>query len=384
MRKPTLWAIVVASQISLPFAMTSRAVAEQKAAEKTQATPGANSAPSKNGRSLPAPRGNPDEERVLRTLTKPTEVNFILAPLSDVISYLSAYHAIPIRLDEQRIKGDGVAPETELTLQRENDSLQRVLNLIAIPNDLGWCIQGKEMVVTTSALATEALRARLESRLKDEIQIIDFVCELSDVEREKLRTAGRANFQKLTTRSGLRSEEIRRERNHPAEIAAAYGKLEQIQGELIASLFGNTSILRKAVDDNLTPAQLARYAPLAAVLDAGGVIDTIQRGDEILLAAGVTATAFSDADLEKLAGFTSVGYLRLDATKITDAGLAHLKGLTNLRELFVGNPQITDEGLVHLKTLKGLTVLDLHGADMVTDVGIADLEKALPNLEVKK
>lgn len=384
MRKPTLWVIVVASLASFPSPVTSRAFAEQTAAEKTQATPGANSPPSKYGRSLPAPRSNPAEERILRTLTKPMEVNFIEMSLSDSIQYLSDYFTVPIRLDKETLKHEGIAPETEQTLQREQDSFQRVLNLTTAPLDVGWYIQGKEMVVTTSAAATEALRSRRESSLNAELQIIDNVCELTDAQRDKLRTAGRSSFLKMTRQIALQSEEIRRDGNDPKNVAAAYDKLDQIQNELIASLFGTASILRNAVDANLTPAQLARYAPLAAVLDAGGMVDTIRRGDEIFLAAGVTATGFSDADLEKLAGFISVGYLRLDATKITDVGLAHLKGLTNLRELFLGQTQITDAGLVHLKALKGLTVLDLHGADLVTDAGIADLKKALPNLEVKR
>ena len=64
----------------------------------------------------------------------------------------------------------------------------------------------------------------------------------------------------------------------------------------------------------------------------------------------------------------------------------HLKGLTNLRILILLNPQITDAGLVHLKGLTNLRELYLssvEGVDsQITDAGIADLQKALPNCEM--
>ena len=45
--------------------------------------------------------------------------------------------------------------------------------------------------------------------------------------------------------------------------------------------------------------------------------------------------------------------------------------------------QITDAGLVHLKGLTGLQTLNLAGTK-VTDAGVAELKKALPNCEIIK
>ena len=72
-------------------------------------------------------------------------------------------------------------------------------------------------------------------------------------------------------------------------------------------------------------------------------------------------------------------------TKITDAGLVHLKGLTELQSLSMGGvgSQITDAGLVHLKGLSSLQTLDLRFTQ-ITDQGIADLKKALPNCKISK
>jgi hypothetical protein len=42
---------------------------------------------------------------------------------------------------------------------------------------------------------------------------------------------------------------------------------------------------------------------------------------------------------------------------------------------------ISDEGLEHLKGFPNLEELELHGTQ-VTDAGIADLRKALPNVRI--
>ena len=45
--------------------------------------------------------------------------------------------------------------------------------------------------------------------------------------------------------------------------------------------------------------------------------------------------------------------------------------------------KITDAGLVHLKGMTNLQSLDLGGTK-ITDAGVADLKKALPNCEIEK
>ena len=68
--------------------------------------------------------------------------------------------------------------------------------------------------------------------------------------------------------------------------------------------------------------------------------------------------------------------------KIADAGLAHLKRLTNLQNLDLMGTQITDAGLVHLKGMTNLQDLNLYGCPNITDSGVAELQKALPNCEI--
>jgi Leucine-rich repeat (LRR) protein len=138
----------------------------------------------------------------------------------------------------------------------------------------------------------------------------------------------------------------------------------------------------------------------------------------------------TDVGLVHLKGLTNLKSLNLRDTQITDAGLVHLKGLTNLQELRLEGTQVTDEGLVHLAGmnlkslsipvqsrtdgglkhylaalkpstklslyrwkvtnaglvhLKGLTNLTrLSLPRQITDAGIAELQKALPNCKITK
>jgi len=60
----------------------------------------------------------------------------------------------------------------------------------------------------------------------------------------------------------------------------------------------------------------------------------------------------------------------------------HLEGLTYLSSLELYGTKITDAGLVYLKGLTNLTFLTL--SKEVTDAGVAELQKALPNCVISR
>jgi hypothetical protein len=124
----------------------------------------------------------------------------------------------------------------------------------------------------------------------------------------------------------------------------------------------------------------------------------------------VASAKMSDAGLAHIAQLGSVRYLYLSACRrITDDGLAHLKKMADLEQLWLTvNDQITDDGVKSLTELKKLRSLSLFGCKRVTDEGarslqklsglkfvffggtgvtdkgVADLQKALPQCEVKR
>ena len=126
---------------------------------------------------------------------------------------------------------------------------------------------------------------------------------------------------------------------------------------------------------------------VATLEDLGAVIKRNDQGEVVTVSFDTPLIAFenkeiTDTVLVHLKGLANLQNLCLTGTLITDAGLVHLKGLTALKDLELIGTQITDAGLVHLKGLTKLQSLDLP--KQITDAGVADLQKALPNCKIRK
>jgi hypothetical protein len=91
----------------------------------------------------------------------------------------------------------------------------------------------------------------------------------------------------------------------------------------------------------------------------------------------------TDAELKHLAGLKRLTTLHLDNSQVTDAGLEKLAGLKCLSVLYLNNTQVTDAGLVHLAGLNNLEFLGVYRTQ-VTDAGVAELQKSLPNCQIRR
>jgi mono/diheme cytochrome c family protein len=102
-----------------------------------------------------------------------------------------------------------------------------------------------------------------------------------------------------------------------------------------------------------------------------------------LMNLSLAGTKITDAGLANIKGLTNLTHLHLEHTQIGDAGLANLKDLANLEYLNLFDTKVTDDGL---KNLKGLAKLkNLHvWQTKVTDAGAAELQKALPKLNIDR
>ena len=101
-------------------------------------------------------------------------------------------------------------------------------------------------------------------------------------------------------------------------------------------------------------------------------------------ALGGVVTATGGGDMGLWAGKEGVATIRL-GDRVGDrelAGLAErMERFPNLRTLRLEGPNVTDAGLHHLKGLKQLQSLLLCDTQ-VTEEAVADLERALPQLDV--
>lgn len=146
-------------------------------------------------------------------------------------------------------------------------------------------------------------------------------------------------------------------------------------------LFGNTQV----TDGDLVHLQeLEKLETLnlsiTQVTDAGLVhLEGLNQLRELNL----SDTQVTDAELFHLQGLDQLERLYLSITPVTDAGLVHLRGLNQLRDLVLSDTQVTDNGLFQLQGLKKLKYLSLEHSH-VTDKGCQELQKALPNLEIRR
>lgn len=100
-----------------------------------------------------------------------------------------------------------------------------------------------------------------------------------------------------------------------------------------------------------------------------------------LVSLSLVRTGIRGDGLAHLKNLAKLQKLDLDSTEIDDAKLRFLTPLTSLVYLELFGSKITDAGLVHLKPLRELKNLLLRRTE-VTDEGVANLKKALPNLEI--
>ena len=106
-------------------------------------------------------RYNKTEEKIRRSLSQPTTVEFLDLPLDDAITFLKEYHNINIYIDKATLTDEGVALDQPITLKLAGVTFRSVLKLLLEPVQLTWVIEDEVMKITTSAKAGEKLQTRV-------------------------------------------------------------------------------------------------------------------------------------------------------------------------------------------------------------------------------
>jgi hypothetical protein len=150
--------------------------------------------------------------------------------------------------------------------------------------------------------------------------------------------------------------------------AAAVSKLEAL-GVTVRPIAMNVNWREANFHTQGTNINDAMVAPLKDVLT--------------LVELNLAGTRVTDTGLQSLSGLTNLVTLHLEHTKVSDTGLAQLKNLGHLVYLNLYDTPVTDKGLEELKGLSTLKHLYLWETK-VTDQGAADLQKALPNLQISR
>jgi beta-lactamase regulating signal transducer with metallopeptidase domain len=100
-------------------------------------------------------------EKAIRSLYKPTNIEWTELPLADGLQYLSEFHDLPLRSDEEALRAAKISPaDIPVTLKLDGVSLRSALKLVLEPYQLGFYIDAKGIVVTTQEKAAEQSKAR--------------------------------------------------------------------------------------------------------------------------------------------------------------------------------------------------------------------------------
>ena len=101
------------------------------------------------------------EENIAAQLDKQTEIAFTDTPLTDVVTFLSDYHNIPIIIDNEALQEEGIAPDTAVTRTLTGVKLRSALKIILQPLQLSYVIEDEVMKITTAAKEKERLQTRV-------------------------------------------------------------------------------------------------------------------------------------------------------------------------------------------------------------------------------
>ncbi|MBI3862126.1 MAG: hypothetical protein HY290_09550 [Planctomycetia bacterium] len=89
------------------------------------------------------------EEKILRSLEKPTNVEWSELAFEDCITYLHEFHQITMILEKAAVAEEGVALDQPITLKLQGVRLDSVLNLLLEPVGMDWVIQDEVLKITT-------------------------------------------------------------------------------------------------------------------------------------------------------------------------------------------------------------------------------------------
>ncbi len=91
------------------------------------------------------------EEAIVRSLDKPTTVEFLDLPLEDSLTFLKEYHNINLILDRAVLSEHGVPPDKPITLKLTGVALRSVLKHILEPLQLTYVVEDDSLKITVTA-----------------------------------------------------------------------------------------------------------------------------------------------------------------------------------------------------------------------------------------
>ena len=117
---------------------------------------------------------SPKELEIEKRLSTPVSLKFQQRPLSEVVNYLGKIAQVPVYLDPEGLRAEGVASDTPVTIDLSQDiSLKSALKLILEPLRLAYRDVIKEtvreVVMQIDADPLDVIRQRRQRRCRKQI-----------------------------------------------------------------------------------------------------------------------------------------------------------------------------------------------------------------------
>ncbi len=95
--------------------------------------------------------------RIRKALDQPTSIEFVEAPLQEVIDYLKDLHGIEIQIDTKALEDASIGPDTPVTRNLKGITLKSALRLMLGSMDLTYFIKNEVLLITTPEKAGNEL-----------------------------------------------------------------------------------------------------------------------------------------------------------------------------------------------------------------------------------
>jgi hypothetical protein len=102
------------------------------------------------------------EKKIEEALSMPTQLEFVEAPLQDVVEYLKDFHKIEIQMDKKAFDDEGLDPSTTpITKNLKGLSLRSALSLMLRDLNLTYEVRDEVLLITTPAAAAKRLTTKV-------------------------------------------------------------------------------------------------------------------------------------------------------------------------------------------------------------------------------
>ncbi len=100
-------------------------------------------------------------KKIESALAKPTTIDFEDTPLSDVVSFLSEMHGLPIVIDKRGLDDIGLGTDTPVTMSLKRVSLRTALDRMLRQLDLSFMVRNEVLEITTLEECENSLVVRM-------------------------------------------------------------------------------------------------------------------------------------------------------------------------------------------------------------------------------